>query len=322
MIVETHTSADALPLPHLGVLAVRGADARRFLNGQLSQETLSLDGKAVRLAGLHNPQGRVLAVLRLVAWADDAVLCVLPRAAIAEVRTLLARYLLRAKAVLQDESAAWRLEGLAAGHPQSVDLAGLPVGAAARSDGGIIWRHAADGRCLRLTPLAAGEPKTPAIEPGAEPCDAWRLADIAAGLPEIHPETRGMFVAQMLNLDALDGISFTKGCYTGQEVIARAHYRGRVKRRLQRFAAAFPQEAAVPAAGATLRLGDGRAAQVVDAALRPDGKTEFLAVTPLASADSGGEPDTPTAPADRSAERSPDARVDAEQLSLPYNLPV
>ena len=103
-------NATPLPLPELGVLAVRGPDARRFLNGQLSQDVLSLDGATVRLAGLHNPQGRVLAVLRLVAWADDVVLCVLPRAAITELRPLLARYLLRAKATLTDESAAWRLE--------------------------------------------------------------------------------------------------------------------------------------------------------------------------------------------------------------------
>ena len=87
----------------------------------------------------------------------------------------------------------------------------------------------------------------------------------------------------MLNLAVLGGISFTKGCYTGQEVIARAHYRGRVKRRLQRFEAAASAGAGIPAPGETLRLADGRAAQIIDAALRPDGRMAFLAVAPYAT---------------------------------------
>ena len=316
------SNAIALPLTELGVLAVRGPDARRFLNGQLSQEVLSLDGATVRLAGLHNAQGRVLAVLRLVAWADDVVLCVLPRAAVAEVRASLARYLLRAKAALTDESDAWRIEGLrpddaTAGVGPGADQG---LGAARREGEALAWRHAADGRRLRLSPLPAAGVATAAAPPDAAAGDkaardAWHLADIAAGLPEIHPASRGAFVAQMLNLDVLGGISFTKGCYTGQEVIARAHYRGRVKRRLQRFEAAWPAGRAVPAPGETLRLADGRAAQVVDAALRPDGKLEFLAVAPSART-ADGDADGPDTDGGAAA-----PRLEATPLPLPYALP-
>jgi folate-binding protein YgfZ len=329
-------NAVILPLNGLGVLAVRGPDARRFLNGQLSQEVLTLDDATVRLAGLHNPQGRVLAVLRLVAWADDVILCVLPRTTIAEIRASLARYLLRAKATLTDESDAWRIEGLwpdGAGAGPDAARDGIEgLGGARREAGTIGWRHAADGRRLRLSPLAstdaatAAAPHAGAQHAGARDEDlgraAWRLADIAAGLPDIHPATRGAFVAQMLNLDVLGGISFTKGCYTGQEVIARAHYRGRVKRRLQRFEAAWPAGRALPAPGETLRLADGRAAQVVDAALRPDGALEFLAVAPHAAV----ADDAPTGGAEETGAVRPDGtdatdRLEATPLPLPYALP-
>ena len=314
-------------LDDLGVLAVRGAEARKFLNGQLSQDVLALDRTLVRLAGLHNPQGRNLAVMRLLAWDADTVLCVLPRALIAETRALLVRFLLRSKAELQDVSEAWCIEGLWAETP----LAGPPlssvVGATAHQDGAVTWRHTPDGRCLRLTPRPAlaptGSPTPPADPSPAQPAaaaarTAWRLADVAAGLPEVLPTTRASFVAQMLNLDLLDGVSFTKGCYTGQEVIARAHYRGRVKRRLQRFEArpADPS-AALPTPGETLRFVDGRSAQWVEGAKRPDGAWEFLAVAPLpeqASADEATNEEP--SPTDAATER-----LVATALPLPYALP-
>lgn len=317
----------AVLLDDLGVLAVRGAEARKFLNGQLSQEVLALDHTLVRLAGLHNPQGRNLAVLRLLASEADTVLCVLPRALIAETRALLVRFLLRSKAELRDASDAWCIEGLWAETPLADFPLSAVVGTTAHHDGAVTWRHTPDGRCLRLTPRPALAPTgtpAPAADPGpADPAaaaarTAWRLADVAAGLPEVLPTTRASFVAQMLNLDLLDGVSFTKGCYTGQEVIARAHYRGRVKRRLQRFEArpADPS-AALPTPGETLRFVDGRSAQWVSGARRPDGAWEFLAVAPLpeqaAAAEATNEEPTPN---DTATER-----LVATALPLPYALP-
>ena len=314
-------------LPDYGVLAVRGPEARRFLNGQVSQDVLALDPSRVRLAGLNNPQGRLLALMRLVAPADDAtghtVHCVLPRALVAETRTLLQRYLLRAKATVHDESDAWRLEGLWGDTPCDVaalgetlptpemPTAGMQV-AVMHTAGAIVWRHAPDGRCLRL--IVAKDP-APAPSEMPDPVQAaarsaWRLADIACGLPEVQPATRATFVAQMLNLDVLGGISFTKGCYTGQEVIARAHYRGRVKRRLQRFEAVPTVGAPMPVAGDTLPLRDGRAARVVDAALRPDGRLEFLAVAPLVAEETDPEATSGTTPV-----------LESTALPLPYALP-
>lgn len=248
-----------LMLDHLGVLAVRGVDARKFLQGQLSQDVLGLRADQVVWAGLHNPQGRTLALLRLVPQGETDVLCVLPRELLANALTVLRKYLLRAKATLTDESAMWQIVGLT----DDAALARDP-GSARHDDGRILWRHASDGRVLALEPhrseAGGANDANGATDASAASGLDWLRADIAAGLPELTAQTSGEFVAQMLNLDALGGISFNKGCYTGQEVIARAHYRGRVKRRAQRFALPAGE---LPAPGASVTLADGRSAQVL-----------------------------------------------------------
>jgi folate-binding protein YgfZ len=138
----------------------------------------------------------------------------------------------------------------------------------------------------------------------------WQQLAIASGEPQVYAATSEEFVAQMLNLDALGAISFEKGCYTGQEVIARAHYRGRVKRRMQRFMSRGPC-ALQP--GEAAAISDGRLLKVVDAVLCTDGRCEFLAVTPVS-----GE-----GAAESSASPPPGVTlVDAQQLTLPYALPL
>ncbi len=248
----------AMILTYLGVIAARGPDTRRFLNGQLSQDLAALsDGHAVR-AGLHNPQGRVLALLLMLPQGSEDVLLVLPRERIPSTLALLQRYVLRSKVKLTDESALWLIEGGGANsHANDMPLTSP---------------YASDGRWIRLRQGDAADSTDDADLP------AWQLADVRAGLPLISEATAGEFVAQMLNLDLLGAISFTKGCYTGQEVIARAHYRGRVKRRLQRFDSSMVASGELaPAASITLQ--DGRSAQVVQIATTDAGITEFLAVT-------------------------------------------
>jgi folate-binding protein YgfZ len=150
---------------------------------------------------------------------------------------------------------------------------------------------------------------------------AWHRLDIEAGLPQVYPATSELFVAQMLNLDLLGGIAFTKGCYTGQEVIARAHYRGRVKRRLQRFRSlAPPPAAAALTPGSKGRLADGRAFTVIAAAPAHDGRVEFLAVTALPAAEDSASDSA--SDEEESRESGPAApTLDAESLPLPYALP-
>ena len=260
----------------LGVLSVRGADAVKFLQGQLSQDVTRLDARQARPAGLHTPQGRVIAILQLLAGDAGAIHCILPRELVATVAATLRRYVLRARVTLDDDSDSLHVIGTA--------------GSGART--------------LGLSPARAGAAATIARED-------WRALDIAAGLPQVYAATSGEFVAQMLNLDCIGAIAFDKGCYTGQEIIARAHYRGRVKRRMQPFRTLGPLPVA-PAPGDAGTLADGRTFRVVEGALLADGRAVFLAVAALAAGEAGAAAPAEAAPGDALA---------VEALPLPYPLP-
>jgi len=345
-------------LDDFGVLRLRGPDSVRFLQGQVSSDVEQLTPERSQLAGYHNPQGRAIAVLRLVQLAPDDLLAILPRELAPQVASRLGKFILRAKVKIADESATWRVAGLVAPHvvgwsmgpPDTggngaaswaaaqfeaararTEAAGeqpfaaaqledadsvvelptvsalmLPatVNAQSHSDSTVIVRVGSTSpRWLILSP--AGE-KAPLSGCKAAERDAWRLLDIADGIPQIYAATSEEFVAQMLNLDALGGISFEKGCYTGQEVIARAHYRGRVKRRLQRFMSRGPARLTIGESG---QLTDGRAFKVVEAAQLTNGRCEFLAVAPLIAGATDDETSAST------------SAVDVEPLGLPYALP-
>jgi tRNA-modifying protein YgfZ len=301
-----------VPLESLGALAARGRDALAFLQGQLSADLTQLTATRSLLAGYHNPQGRVLALLRLIELAPGEVLIVLPRELAAPMRSRLAMFVLRSKVTLTDESTGWRFAGLIAPVPPLAAALPATAGGLARLGDsflvrlgeapphGLIATPAADGASAAEEALAGCQRATPEL---------WSRLRIAAGEPEVYVATSGEFVAQMLNLDALGGIAFDKGCYTGQEVIARAHYRGRVKRRLQRFRTAQPLALAPGDLG---ELADGRTFRVVDAVRTAEGGCEFLAVAPLAPESGAHEPRPP-------AEGG--ARVEAVPLPLPYALP-
>ena len=274
----------------LGVLRARGADAVPFLQGQLSNDVARAPSGQWQLNGYHTPQGRVIALLRLMRLAADEVLALVPLGLIPPVIARLNRYVLRSKVQLSDDSAQWQLVGCAGA------ASGLP--GSARS-----LRYDAT-RQLALIPQAdAYEVKADGTR------DDWVAADIAAGLPQVYLPTSELFVAQMLNLDLTGGIALDKGCYTGQEIIARAHYRGQVKRRMQRFESEQPCELL---AGASGTLADGRNFKVVAAVVRGDGRSEFLAVAPAALGQE--EPESPPDPS-RSV-------LAVRPLPLPYALPL
>lgn len=283
----------------LGVLRARGPDAVTFLQGQLSNDVTRLERGRLQLSGYHTPQGRAIALLRLTPLAPDDVLGILPRELVPTVVTRLKRYVLRAKVQLSDESAQWLIRGYQGPAPA------LPAAALCLPYG--------SSRQLVLLPASSGPPTDDA--PVGSAAD-WAASDIADGLPQVYLPTSEAFVAQMLNLDLTGGIALDKGCYTGQEIIARAHYRGQVKRRMQRFVTQSPHELTPGQAGV---LADGRSFRVVAAAPQADGHCEFLAVTNPAS--------TPDAAATPGAEEEPAAHAEthtliaARQLALPYELP-
>jgi folate-binding protein YgfZ len=287
MLKRADDTAEFVALADLGVLRIAGADTERFLQGQLSNDMQQLPSGRTQLAGYHNPQGRVIAVLQLVRAASDAVLAVLPRELAAGVAQRLAKFTLRAKVKIEDLSAEWRVDGLIGqAEPSGADQ-GLLVQLGADAERSLHIRRADEGERAR------GERRR------------WRQLSIERGEPQVYAATSEEFVAQMLNLDVLGAVDFDKGCYTGQEVIARAHYRGRVKRRMQRFRTTSAQELSPGTAG---RLADGRAFKIVDAVDTEDGASEFLAV--LAS----GARDEAQPPADT-------LRIEATALPLPYALP-
>jgi folate-binding protein YgfZ len=293
----------ATALDDLGAIRVQGPDAVRFLQGQLSNDVTKLSAQRSLLAGFHNPQGRVIALLRLVWLGSEDILAVLPRELATAAAAGIARFVLRAKVKVTDESAHWRMTGLTA----PVDELGAPP---QQDSSHLILMDSAPRRwCL----IAPAEQLLQAPGTVAGDREAWRALDIAAGLPQVYPSTSAAFVAQMLNLDVLGAIAFDKGCYTGQEVIARAHYRGRIKRRMQRFRTRAPHRLA---AGDSGQLCEGRGFKVVEAVQLGDGRCEFLAVaSSTAQEESTADASVPAAGTE------PDLALTVETLSLPYGLP-
>lgn len=262
------SSTTVTTLDDLGAIHVAGRDAIPFLQGQLTADVTRLEtAAAARLAAYNTPQGRVIALLRLVPYADG-VLALLPHALAQPVVERLRRYVLRSKVTLRvaDELG---FVGLAARATDSAPP--LPAGAVLAHFGG--RDVLAAPRAELATALAALD--RPALAPVA-----WRAAGIAAGDPEVEPPATEEWVAQMLNLDLLDAISFTKGCYTGQEIVARTQHLGRIKRRTFRYRT----RGALPAPKDALLLDGAKVGEVVTSAPVGDA-VELLAVVGLEARD-------------------------------------
>ncbi|HEY8052908.1 MAG TPA: hypothetical protein VIE42_08880 [Steroidobacteraceae bacterium] len=301
----------------LGVLRARGTDVVQFLQGQLSNDMSLLSPARSLLAGYHNPQGRTIALLQLVQIADGDLVMILPRELIAPLIGRLSKFILRAKVTLAEESASWRVTPAVTATDAAAGVTAAPVAHALPAALGAVTRAGetlvvcvgeAPPRWLLVAPSAA--PAAPPSGCAAAGPQDWRRMQIAAGVPQVYAATSEQFVAQMLNLDALGAIAFDKGCYTGQEVIARAHYRGRVKRRTQRFVTRGPCSLNTGDTGA---LADGRVFRVVEAVQTADGRCEFLAVAPLIVA-------AQASPEHARAAAPGTLVVEAQILPLPYVL--
>lgn len=264
---QTTQGFDTTLLPFLGVLRFDGEDALRFLQGQLTNDTGLLADGRTQLSACSTPQGRVVALLRL-RQSDGAVYALLPQELVATVATLLRRFVLRAKVDLQ-----------VAANLRVASVANIQALVPRQGSNGIVsFDYAPDrtvvvahGDTLRaMIGLSLMQPR-----PGSE--NEWRAADIAAGMPQVFAATSGSFVPQMLNLDRLDAISFSKGCYTGQEIVARTQHLGRIKRRTLRYRLP-PGPEPGPLAG--LSLDGQKVAEVVMSATRGEA-VELLAVTSL-----------------------------------------
>jgi tRNA-modifying protein YgfZ len=237
-------------LTRYGLLVATGADARAFLHAQLTNDIEHLPAERPALAGWCTAKGRLLATL-LVVPSPDGFLLQLARDIAPAVAKRLSMYVLRSKVRITDESDAWAQYGV-------WDAAARVEGVA--WDGGTVTVKVGDGRFLRLGKGLSLDAKRDE--------DAWTLEEIRAGRPLVTAATQDQFVPQMLNLEKIGGVDFQKGCYPGQEIVARAQYRGEVKRRLKHLQAP---------AGTELKPGQEFAGGVVvDAAAG-----EVLAVVPV-----------------------------------------
>jgi folate-binding protein YgfZ len=316
--MNTQTPPESGRLPHLGLLRFTGPDAQSFLQGQVSNDTRRLAEGRSLLAAYSSPQGRVLAIMHLLPHSSG-IAAVLPRDLISPTLETLRRFVLRAKVKIEDGGEVLSV----AGHhgAQGLQSAGIAVPpsnagytetdgigvAAVNGDPSRYWVIGA-AETLAERGLAGNATQAEKVEHG------WRLADILAGLPQIYLSTREAFVAQMLNLDLLDGISFNKGCYTGQEIIARTQHLGRIKRRLYRLRLPLGDWGI----GRPLHLSDGRTGRLVEAVRIGDGFEALAVLNVQASVGTGGSSSPVTELGD--GDVTTGAAVGATPLPLPYEV--
>jgi len=210
-------STNIAKLEHYGLLHVAGDDARAFLHAQLTNDVENLAPGQARYAGWCSAKGRLLASFLVVSYSGGFLLQ-LSRDLGPTVLKRLSMFVLRSKVKIADATGQWAQYGV--WEPSGNLLA------VSESEGAISIGIDA-GRRLVLAPEGRLSPNAPA--------DDWALAEIRAGRALIAQATQDQFVPQMVNLELSGGVDFKKGCYPGQEIVARAQYRGAVKRRMVRL---------------------------------------------------------------------------------------
>lgn len=225
-------------LSHLGLLQIQGADAITFLQGQVTNDVKLLDGQHAHYTGYCNPKGRLLALF-LAFSHNGHIHLQMPKALIEAIAKRLKMYVMRSKVEIQDVSESIikiGLNGINAAELLSTQFTAVPQNTyeLITLDNTAIVKLPGDKPRFEIFTDAASAPAIwNTLSQGAKAVDAtyWDWLEIQAGIPEVYLETQEDFVPQMLNMDLIGGINFKKGCYTGQEIVARTHYLGSVKRR-------------------------------------------------------------------------------------------
>ena len=216
-------------LPHLGVIRVQGEDAAKFLQGQLTQDVVLLGALQARLAAFCTAKGRMQASFVGFERVPSEFLLVCSRDILAPTLKRLSMFVLRAKAKLADATADFSLFGLAGDALQALPPAlGEPWSKADVGDAQAIVLYPADGQ-RRVLWVAPADQPPPAGAPLAT--DLWLWSEVRSGVATISAPIVEAFVPQMLNYESVGGVNFKKGCYPGQEVVARSQFRGTLKRR-------------------------------------------------------------------------------------------
>ncbi|MEJ2554108.1 MAG: folate-binding protein YgfZ [Gammaproteobacteria bacterium] len=285
---ETRLTANGEVLSDLSqraLIAVRGADAQKYLQGQLTNDIYAVTEERSQLSAHCSPKGRALACFR-VFRRGDAIYLAMPETLLEPSLARLRKYVLLSKVTLETDTdlvqigysgagGDSRLREIIAAVPEEPDMVTHADGISAIRVPG---PHA---RFELLGPLAAIKALWTELGAYATPVGTgpWSLLDILAGVPTLAPETADSFVPQMINLDLLNGISFKKGCYTGQEIVARTHYLGKLKRRMYRLhcPGTEPPPPSTAIYNAALRS-DESVGSVIAAQTAPEGGIALLAV--------------------------------------------
>lgn len=272
------------PLNGLGTIRVQGEDAARFLHGQLTQDFLQLPPEQARLAAFLSANGRMQA--SFIGWRpnDAEVLLICSRDVLPPVLKRLSMFVLRAKARLGDATSDFALWG----------LAGDAVLAAAGGDAQPPWSRTdtALGTLIHLYP-AAGQPRALLAQAAGQPmpdgtvlaAGLWEWSEVQSGVATLTAPLVDRFVPQMLNYESVGGVNFKKGCYPGQEIVARSQFRGTIKRRT--YLAHAPEAVAVGADVFATNDTEQPCGTVVQSAAAPDSGFVALAALQVAST---GEP--------------------------------
>ncbi|MBL8305674.1 MAG: folate-binding protein YgfZ [Rubrivivax sp.] len=280
----------AVRLDDWGVIRAEGADAAHFLHGQLTQDVEHLSDNHARLAGYCSAKGRLLATFMVWREGPNTLFLACSADLLPAVLKRLSMFVLRASCKLIDVSAEKPLWGLAGGEA-------LPQGAV-----GAITAVEASSRIALPPALVDGQAWPRALAVGAVPAgaaaldaDAWRWLEVHSGVARVVAATAEQFVPQMVNLELVGGVSFKKGCYPGQEIVARSQYRGTLKRRAQVLASPVPL---APGAEVFHSADPGQPAGLVVLSGQFDGRHAALVEVKLAALESGtlhaGAPGGPT----------------------------
>jgi tRNA-modifying protein YgfZ len=292
---EQLASGFVSPLTDLGMIHVTGDEAATFLHNQLTNDVEHLSPDMARLAGYCSPKGRLLATF-LMSRHADGILLELPRQIQPAVQRRLQMFILRSKVKLADISEQRAVLGLGGARASEALLKHFPSLPAApflvtHSDAGSLIRVAdLDGqpRFQWIAPVETAQAAWPDLVSVLVPAGAaaWRLTDIRAGIPQVTQATQEQFVPQMINFELVGGVNFKKGCYPGQEIVARSQYLGKLKRRMQR--ARVTSDVAYP--GAELYASadpEQPCGMIVNAERNDTGEIECLVEIKMAATESG-----------------------------------
>lgn len=290
--VALRDNAVLCDLSHLGLTLATGEEAAKFLHGQFCNDVLALSDGGVQWNGWCSPKGRLL--VTFLAWSGrQGIYLLLPRSLQPTIQKRLQMFVLRAKVALSDESNRWIRFGVAG--PQAEALLRSAVGAVPID--AMSTLHVEAGRIIKLSAtrfivVASAENAInlwnkladKATRVGAS---LWDWMSIQQGIITVLPETQDAFVPQMANFELIGGVSFKKGCYPGQEIVARTQYRGILKRRM---VLAHLTSAIAPSAGDKLfceAFGDQAAGEIANVAPAPEGGFDMLIVAQIAAIKDG-----------------------------------